>query len=520
MQLGFVIDQTRCIGCHACTVACKAENHVPVGSFRTWVKYTEEGTFPEVRRSFTVLRCNQCTDAPCITICPVRALEKRPDGIVDVDPKACIGCKACMQGCPYDALYLNETKGTVEKCHFCAHRTEMGLAPACAVVCPTEAIVPGDFDDPTSKVSRMRREHELQARKVEAGTGPNVLYRGVTPAGIDPLQTNSAGGYLWADRHPKVRVDVQEFEALEAKARARTTYDVAHPPLWGGMITGYLFAKSVAAGVFLAGLIGPFSPLASVPADRAASIESAAVGVPLLGLVFLTVTSLLLVLDLKRPERFFYILTRPNWSSWLVRGTWALIAYGTFLSMWLLLGVAGATEHAGRSTLIVATTVAAALSAGYTGFLFTQAKGRVLWMRRTLWLHLIVQAFVAGSALLILCAPVLELSEPAVAVQRITLMAGLVLHLGWALFEHRLAPRGREKEYERATALVTRGPFAARHWVVGLGMGVAGPLVLLVLGGVFGGEVFLGPMAAMLALAGLYVEEDILVRAGQALPIS
>ena len=241
---------------------------------------------------------------------------------------------------------------------------------------------------------------------------------------------------------------------------------------------------------------------------------------PLLGLVFLTVTSLLLVLDLKRPERFFYILTRPNWNSWLVRGTWALIAYGTFLSVWLLLGVIGATEHAGRSTLIVATTVAAALSAGYTGFLFTQAKGRVLWMRRTLWLHLIVQAFVAGSALLILCAPVLELSEPAVAVQRITLMAGLVLHLGWALFEHRLAPRGREKEYERATALVTRGPFAARHRVVGLGMGVAGPLVLLVLGGVFGGEAFLGPMAAMLALAGLYVEEDILVRAGQALPIS
>ena len=76
MQLGFVIDQSRCIGCHACTVACKSENQVPVGDFRTWVKYTEQGEFPEVRRSFAVLRCNQCSDAPCVTICPVTALDK------------------------------------------------------------------------------------------------------------------------------------------------------------------------------------------------------------------------------------------------------------------------------------------------------------------------------------------------------------------------------------------------------------------------------------------------------------
>ena len=119
---------TRCIGCHACTVACKSENDVPLGDSRTWVKYTEEGNFPEVKRSFTVLRCNQCTEAPCVTICPVTALDKRTDGIVDIDHDICIGCKACMQGCPYDAIYLNESSGTAEKCHFCAHRVEQGLA--------------------------------------------------------------------------------------------------------------------------------------------------------------------------------------------------------------------------------------------------------------------------------------------------------------------------------------------------------------------------------------------------------
>ena len=88
MQYGFVIDHERCIGCHACTVACKAENDVPVGDFRTWVKYTEQGVFPDVKRHFSVLRCNHCSDAPCVTICPVKALEKRDDGIVDIDRDA------------------------------------------------------------------------------------------------------------------------------------------------------------------------------------------------------------------------------------------------------------------------------------------------------------------------------------------------------------------------------------------------------------------------------------------------
>ena len=140
MQLGFVIDQTRCIGCHACTVACKSENDVPVGDFRTWVKYTESGSFPAVRRGFSVLRCNQCTEAPCVEICPVTALSKHENGIVDVDPTVCIGCKGCTHACPYDAIYINAESGIAEKCHFCEHRTERGLAPACAVVCPTEAI--------------------------------------------------------------------------------------------------------------------------------------------------------------------------------------------------------------------------------------------------------------------------------------------------------------------------------------------------------------------------------------------
>src|SRR6185436_17274647 len=135
----------------------------------------------------------------------------------------CIGCKSCMQGCPYDALYINPDKGTAEKCHFCAHRTEQGLAPACAIVCPTEAIIRGDFHDPKSRVSQMKREFELSARKSEAGTGPNVLYREVAVAGIDPQQTRDVGGHLWAQRHPGLALEPREFDALESRAVAKTT---------------------------------------------------------------------------------------------------------------------------------------------------------------------------------------------------------------------------------------------------------------------------------------------------------
>src|SRR5262245_46824570 len=338
-QFGFVIDQRRCIGCHACTVACKSENEVPLGKFRTWVKYTERGEFPAVKRSFAVLRCNQCSAAPCVTICPTRALEKRPDGIVDVNPDHCIGCKSCMQGCPYDALYIG-SHGTAEKCHFCAHRVEQGLAPACAVVCPTEAIIPGDFHDPQSVVARMRRELDLEARKVEAGTGPNVLYREADPAGLEPLATSAAHGYLWSNRRPGVEWEAERFRAAQngAPDAARTTYDVEHETWWGWRVSAYLVAKAVAAGGVLAALPA-FLGLGGDRADAAAALSAG------LALAFLLATTVLLVADLKRPERFLKILLRPNWSSWLVRGTVFLVAYGALLSTWLLFEGLGAAPR-------------------------------------------------------------------------------------------------------------------------------------------------------------------------------
>src|SRR5258708_17671796 len=114
---------------------------VPLGVTRTYVKYVDVGVFPEARRAFQVTRCNQCDDAPCTTACPTTAMFRRPDGIVDFDKSLCIRCKACMAPCPYDAIFITPADHSAHQCNFCAHRLDVGLEPASAVVCPTAAVL-------------------------------------------------------------------------------------------------------------------------------------------------------------------------------------------------------------------------------------------------------------------------------------------------------------------------------------------------------------------------------------------
>ena len=413
-----------------------------------------------------------------------------------------------MQGCPYDAIYLNEHTGTAQKCHFCAHRTEQGLAPACAVVCPTEAIIPGDFDDSESVVSRMKREFSLDVRKPEAGTGPNVFYRDVAEAGIDPLLTSSAGGHLWADRHPGLDPAALAYEA--ESAAARTTYEVAHPPLWGWKITGYLWTKSIAAGLFLAPWIASLVSGENPSAGLAPSLWM------ILGaLAFLAITSALLVFDLKRPERFFYILTRPNFASWLVRGTYFLMAFGGLLTaqaalLWFEVDLSSGV----RLALDIATALAGVLSACYTGWLFGQAKGRVLWMRTNLWLHLIVQGVLAGAAIA-LVLPYAGVEVRGASLMKWVAVGALALHGLLVLTEGFFAPKKREAEYARTIGLVKKGPYSRLHWRVGVIFGIAVPLALCLVG-----STPALAAAGVLALVGLLVEKSLLVRAGQALSIS
>ncbi len=176
-QYGMLIDTRRCIGCHACSVACKAEFDVPLGKTRSWVEYIEKGTYPNVSRSFLPRLCNHCSHPQCVDVCPTGATWKREeDGIVVIDPDICIGCKYCLQACPYDARFINPETGAAEKCDFCLHRVSQGVVPACVETCIGGARIFGDLNDPESEISRVMALNPVTVLRPEKGTEPNVYY--------------------------------------------------------------------------------------------------------------------------------------------------------------------------------------------------------------------------------------------------------------------------------------------------------------------------------------------------------
>ncbi len=176
VRWAMVIDMRRCIGCQACAVACKSENAVPLGAWRSWVKGVEKGRYPMVLRSFLPTVCNTCDNPICVRNCPVQATYAREDGIVMIDPHRCIGCKYCIAFCPYDVRFLNPLKKIVQKCQFCHHRVDAGLEPACVNTCPTRAMVFGDLNDPDSEVSRLIATNAVQVLKPEKATEPQAYY--------------------------------------------------------------------------------------------------------------------------------------------------------------------------------------------------------------------------------------------------------------------------------------------------------------------------------------------------------
>jgi Fe-S-cluster-containing dehydrogenase component len=204
-----VIDLRKCVGCSACTIGCVAENKLPPGVVYRPVTDEEIGTYPNVTRRFLPRPCMQCDNPPCVSVCPVNATYKRADGIVEINYDTCIGCRYCITACPYSARYFdagdfhtagtpaiqpyetganheygrqwvrrrNESPiGNVRKCHFCIHRLEAGMLPACVTTCIGQATFFGDGNDPESLATELAARPNVMRLKEEMGTEPKVYY--------------------------------------------------------------------------------------------------------------------------------------------------------------------------------------------------------------------------------------------------------------------------------------------------------------------------------------------------------
>ena len=180
-KLGMIIDQERCIGCEACSIACKIENN----TIDYWIKIetqgsnekdTPRGKFPELVMDFLPKLCNHCENPPCVDSCPEDALQKRDDGIVILDQNLCTGCQACLTACPYNIIVFDDNNNFAEKCNLCVHRVDQGLKPFCVICCEGQALYFGDLSDPKSVVSKLRSEKNAYQLKPEEGTRPKVYY--------------------------------------------------------------------------------------------------------------------------------------------------------------------------------------------------------------------------------------------------------------------------------------------------------------------------------------------------------
>ena len=507
-----IIDQRRCIGCHACTIACKSENSVPLGVTRTFVKQVEMGVFPSIDRVFQVTRCNQCELAPCVDICPTGAMYQRPDGIVDFNRDTCIGCKACIAACPYDAIYIDPESHSAEKCNFCAHRIDMGLEPACVVVCPTQAIIVGDRNDPTSEVAVLLATEETQIRRPEKGTLPKLFYINGVEAALNPLAAEPQGAYAtaeqqptpWPAQHERLAMPTgnessQTGDPSQSAAAAILTYGNGTRAPWDWRVSGYSWTKSIGSGTLVMAVLAAFF------GGVGDGDNSWHVAVVALSATFTALTGALLIGDLSHPERFYMIFVRPRWGSWLVRGGWLIAGYSLVLAAMF---ISTLLEHSHATWVLRWAGVALAVpTAVYTAFLLLQAKGRDLWQDRLLPLHFLVRMAVAGGAALAVLTLFLSLNEASENWLTGALTISLAAHLG--LVAGDVLARRPTVHAKFAAANMLRGRWAPFFWG-GAALSVAALIIAI--------STQAPEVAGLLALAGLLGHEHAYIQAGQSVP--
>lgn len=205
---GMIIDIDLCIGCGTCVQACKAENDVlrEPGRFRTWVERYQvdpadlehprvdspdgaydgfpdiDGPIGHLKLFYVPKLCNHCAHSPCTQVCPVGATFDSPDGVVLVDTARCLGCRYCVQACPYGCRYIDPRTHTVDKCSLCYHRITRGLTTACCETCPTGARQLVDLKNPADPVHEWLRTRKVQVLKPQMATASKVYYSGLDGA--------------------------------------------------------------------------------------------------------------------------------------------------------------------------------------------------------------------------------------------------------------------------------------------------------------------------------------------------
>lgn len=530
MNYGFIIDNRKCIGCHACTVACKAEHEVPVGVNRTWVKYIEKGEFPDTRRLFSVMRCNHCADAPCVEICPVTALFTRKDGIVDFDDRRCIGCKACTQACPYDAIYMHPDDHTSAKCNYCTHRVDIGLEPACVNVCPEHAIISGDMNNPSSEISQLLARETVSVRKPEKGTNPKLFYIDGDKASLDPTAAHPDSDYMWSSQRSGVGHFARYAEGRRnagiparnepegrrsalpihpsgtsgnGQSKPRRVYDAPNKGvLWGWEVSAYVWTKAIAAGIFL--MVNFLLTFTEMPIQLKMFGNATA-------FLFLGLTGILLIKDLGRPERFIYTLLRPQWRSWLTRGSYIITAYGLVLTAWWV--AVFFKQFHWLNTIEWLGLVPALMTAVYTAFLFAQAKGRDFWQSPMLSIHMILHSLIAGGAVLLISDLWFEWNTAWMAPTKALTAFFMILNLIATTIE--LTTTHATNDAATVAKMITRGRFRRHFWLGTIFFGNIVPLGLFLTGSDLAFAI-----AGVLILAGIYMGEHIWVKAPQTVPLS
>jgi Fe-S-cluster-containing dehydrogenase component/formate-dependent nitrite reductase membrane component NrfD len=517
---------------------------VPVGVNRTWVKYVETGAYPDVRRRFQVTRCNHCANPPCVRICPVTAMYQRDDGIVEFDPSICIGCKSCMQACPYDSIYLDPETNTAAKCTFCAHRIDVGLEPACVVVCPEHAILAGDLNDPASEISRKLSTagNRSQAR---AGTGPKLFYINGNDWSLHPSAAQAHDSFMWADKITEQNTSTYELPVFPSSTKTsksgtplrspqeqgrpmngpiqiggrvaehmvQTAYNAQHKIQWHWELPSYIVTKNIAGGLFM--LLSLGAALGIFAFD---SLTFLAAGFTAMAFMLLTV--ILLIKDLSQPKRFMNILFRPQWKSWVARGAYIMVAFTAVAGLWWLLEGAAYLGWlpiqfiAGIRPLAAWITFPFALGVViYTAFLLGQAEGRDMWQNSLLPFQFIAQSMMVASGMFLILN--LSVSFPAdLHTLLVTLFpASIAINLLLTL-------AGKFNSFASEVAMLahremTHGRFHNHYWWGGITLGHIIPLVLF-----FAFSTFALPVTVVCTLVGLFFYEYAFVMAPQHIPNS